>query len=87
MYNTVRLLNTLAEQYVLLAIYLEFIFFFLSEPRRYACVNQGYNYSFSSFQLWNESMVSYISEQSSKTLAAADSLVWDPDRSSYQSIS
>lgn len=34
MYNTVRLLNTLAEQYVLLAIYLEFFVFFLSEPRR-----------------------------------------------------
>lgn len=61
--------------------------YFFIRPKEIAHVNQGYNYSFSSFQLWNESLVSYISEQNSKTLAAADSLVWDPDWSSYQSIS
>jgi len=31
MHNTLKFLSTLREQYVLLAIYLEFVFFFLSD--------------------------------------------------------
>lgn len=36
MYNMLRLLNTLREQYVLLAIYLEFIFLFQNQGDMHA---------------------------------------------------
>lgn len=82
MYNTLRLLNALREQYVFVAVYFVYIFFKWKSRRS---INWGYNYSFNSFQLWNETMVSCISELSSKMLTAAHSLVWDPDKFSYRS--
>lgn len=85
MYNSLRLLNALREQCVCMAMYFVYSFF-KSKSGRYVYVNRGYNYSFNSLRLWNESVVSCISEQNSKTLPAAHSLVWDPDRSSYRSI-